>query len=193
MSTELDEDQGAPATASVGVSLRETIRHYQAGSTPAWTAIDFCRNIHLSFYDQVKSADQKASYVFTFLTILFVFTRDPRNMVATVAEGPVLSLKWALSVLFILSAAFALTCAALVVLPRAKAGTSALYWGAWAYDEDREHKVAAHLKDEDIIAEYLGDAKNLARLCAAKYRYVNLAFRGAAVTIACQLILVMLR
>jgi hypothetical protein len=190
MSIEQDKDEAA--RPDHGALLLETVRQHQTGSTPAWTAIDFARNIHLTFYDQVKTADQKAGYVFTFLTILFVFTKDPRNILTVVADSPGLSLKWAISALFVLSAAFSLICAALVVLPRAKAGSSSMYWGAWAYDDNRDRTVAANLRDDYIIAEYLGDAKNLARLCRAKYRYVNLAFRSAAVTIACHLLLVMI-
>src|ERR1700752_2991215 len=91
------------ARPGINPSLRETIRPHQAGSAPAWTAIDFARNIHLTFYYQVKAADQKAGYVFTFLTILFVFTRDPRNIVLNVAQGPTFSAKWFISSLFILS------------------------------------------------------------------------------------------
>ena len=188
-------EQAASDRARPGInpSLRATIRQHRVGSAPAWTAIDFARNIHLTFYDQVKAADQKAGYVFTFLTILFVFTRDPRNIVLNVAQGPTFSARWFISSLFILSAAFSLICAALVVPAAGQGGhVVALYWGAWAFDDEKDRKVAAHLNDDDIIAEYLADSRNLARLCRAKYTFVNLAFRAAALTIGCHLLLLMM-
>ena len=43
-----------------------------------------------------------------------------------------------------------------------------------------------------MMAEYLKDLENLAYLCAAKYRFVRLAFRGTAATILCYFLIVLL-
>ena len=160
-------------------------------SAPSWTAVDFVRTINQTFYDQVKTADQKAGYVFTFLTILFVFTKNPRGILLGVTQSPVLSARWIVSMLFIAAACFSLGCAALVILPRAKQGGSSLYWGAWAFPGSKQHDISMQLSDDFIIAEYRANIQNLAHICRAKYKFVNLAFRGAAMTNVCHLWLLM--
>ena len=152
----------------------------------SWTTIEYVRTINQTFYDQVKTADQKAGYVFTFLTILFVYTKDPRNTIVWASE-PTMSIKWFMSVLFVLCAGFSIACAALVILPRSKSGGSALYWGAWGRPDSPDHNISADLTDEYIIGEYLRNVKNLAHICRIKFKYVGLAFRGTAATIACHI------
>src|SRR5262245_14740045 len=50
-------------------------REWEA-SMASWTEIEYLRTMNQLFYDQVKTADQKAGYICTFLTILFAWSKD---------------------------------------------------------------------------------------------------------------------
>jgi hypothetical protein len=103
-----------------------------------------------------------------------------------------LSLAWILSVLFAVSAFFAIVCTALVILPRSKAGGASLYWGAWTDPDAIGQRFAAEIPDEFIKSEYLQNVKNLAHICQIKYHYVGLAFRAAALAILCYILIMLM-
>src|SRR3954466_6570329 len=107
------------------------------------------------------------------------------------ATPPTFSAAWILSVLFAVTALFAIACTALVIMPRSKGGVSALYWGAWSTPEPSQ-KLAGSLSDEVVMAEYLSNIGNLAAICQIKFAYVALAFRGAAAAIVCNILLALL-
>lgn len=157
-----------------------------------WTEIEYLRTLNQTFYDQVKTADQKAGYICTFLTILFAYSKDQGNILLFLNRPPSLSVAWALSLVFAASAFFSIACTALVILPRAKSGGASLYWGAWVKQGVHEEKLSGEIADEYIKSEYLTNIKNLAQICQAKYKFVNMAFRGAAATIVCYLGIVLL-
>jgi hypothetical protein len=158
----------------------------------SWTEIEYLRTMNQTFYDQVKTADTKAGYICTFLTILFAYSRDHGNVFLFLAEPPSLSLAWVLSLLFAVTACFSIVCTALVVLPRTKSGGSTLYWGSWLDPHAHQDRLSGEIADEFIKSEYLTNVKNLAYICQAKYKFVGLAFRGAAATIVCYITIVLL-
>ena len=175
-------------------------RALQERSAPAvdqwrlYRAFDLLRALHQNFYDQVKTADQKAGLICTFLTILFAWSREQGNVLLFLTSPPSWSPAWILSVVFAGTAAFSIACTALVILPRVtKIDTSAMYWGSWINGGIRMEQLVAEDLDEFIRTEYLKDIKNLARICRAKYRFVRLAFRGTAVTLLFYLSLLILR
>lgn len=135
------------------------------------------------FADQIKTADQKAAYIFTFLLALLVWSSETRRAFSwtEVLDAPpavaVVSLLLAVSVLA------SLVSAILVVLPRSRPGRSLFFWGAWPGAGDR--LVAARgAKDVDFLfAEYLQNTNTLATICRAKYRMVGLAFRALLVSV----------
>ena len=158
----------------------------------SYTEIEYMRVMNQTFYDQVKTADQKAGFICTFLTILFAYSKDHGQILLFLTTPPSLSLLWLLSLGFVFTACFAIACTALVILPRAKAGGSTLYWGSWTDPGSHEQKLSSGVPDEFIISEYLTNIKNLAHICQVKYKYVGLAFRGAGLAIACYLSIVLL-
>jgi Pycsar effector protein len=171
--------------AAIGGRAREALM-------ASYTEIEYMRVLNQTFYDQVKTADQKAGYICTFLTILFAYSKD-RGQLLIFLNGPAsFSTTWFLSLGFVLAACFAIVCTALVVVPRSKAGGSTLYWGAWVDGAAIEQKLSSGLPDEFIISEYLTNIRNLAAICQIKYKYVGLAFRGAAIAIVCYLMIVMI-
>jgi hypothetical protein len=157
-----------------------------------WTEIEYLRTLNQTFYDQVKTADQKAGYICTFLTILFAYSKDHGNILLFLTKPPSLSIPWILSLVFAATAFFSIACTALVILPRVKAGGTSLYWGSWMRPGANEYKLSGTIADDYIMSEYLTNAKNLAHICWVKYRFVNMAFRGAAATIVCYLGIVLL-
>jgi hypothetical protein len=79
-----------------------------------------------------------------------------------------------------------------VILPRTRSGGSTLFWGAWSDPQVNGERLSGEISDDFIKAEYLRNIKNLAHICQAKYKFVSLAFRGAAATILCYVSIVLL-
>jgi hypothetical protein len=157
-----------------------------------WVEIEFLRTMNQTFYDQVKTADQKAGYICTFLTILFAYSKDQGNVLLFLNNSPSWSVAWLLSLVFAATACFSIACTVLVILPRTRPGGSSLFWGAWTDPHSRGAKLTGDIPDEFIKSEYVNNIQNLAFICQAKYRFVGLAFRGAAATILCYISLVLL-
>jgi hypothetical protein len=157
-----------------------------------YRAFDLLRALHQHFYDQVKTADQKAGVILTLLTILFAYSKE-HGKILLFLNGPSLSSPaWILSLVFAAAACFSIVCTGLVFLPRIKTGTSAMFWGSWISGGIKTEQLMGPDLDEFIMSEYLKDLRNLALICQAKYRFVRLAFRGTAATILCFLAIVLL-
>jgi len=157
-----------------------------------YRAFDLLRALHQHFYDQVKTADQKAGVILTLLTVLFAYSREHGKILLFLDAPYSLSLGWILSLVFAAAACFSIVCTGLVLLPRIKTGTSAMFWGSWISGGIKTEQLTGPGLDEFIMSEYLKDLKNLALICQAKYRFVRLAFRGTAATILCFLAIVLL-
>jgi hypothetical protein len=157
-----------------------------------YRAFDLLRAQHQTLYDQVKTADQKAGYICTFLTILLAVSKGQGNVLVFLNTPPSWSLIWILSLAFAAAAAFSVICTALVVLPRVTATATSFYWGYWTNGEGlKMERLLQDDLDEFVMSEYLRDIQNLARIAQAKYRYVTRAFRGTAVTILCYFAIVL--
>lgn len=143
------------------------------------------------FGDQIKTADQKAAYIFTFILALVVWSAETRrsfSMDHLASAGLVNVLA---SLVLMVAVGFALVCAICVVLPRSRPGTSILFWGAWP-DAAQTLEDARRSGDTDFLYEdYLQNTTTLAAICKAKYRLVALAFRAMFVVVASYLVLLM--
>src|SRR3546814_19115707 len=85
-------------------------------SSPAYT--DYLKTINQTLYDQIKTADQKAAYIFTFLIALLVWSTEVRKVFLWMDTTEWFTPVWALSILLVTSLTFAIVCASLVLLPR---------------------------------------------------------------------------
>jgi hypothetical protein len=157
-----------------------------------YRAFDLLRALHQHFNDQIKTADQKAGFILTLLTVLFAYSKD-QGKILLFLDGPSSSSPaWILSLVFAAAACFSIVCTGLVFLPRIKTGTSAMFWGSWISGGIKAEQLTGPDLDDLIMSEYLKDLKNLALICQAKYLFVGLAFRGTAATILCFLAIVLL-
>ncbi len=139
---------------------------------------DYLKMINAQFSDQIRLADQKAAYVFTFLLALLIWSSEARKIflwerMLSRDVAPAL-----LSLALLVSLVVALLSAALVVLPRVKPGGSALYWGAWPAAGER-FRMSQAAGDADFVArELMTNAEILATICKRKYRLVGIAIRA---------------
>ena len=158
-------------------------------------AFDFLRGLHQTFSDQVKTADQKAGYVCTFLTILFAYSKEQGHVLLFLNNPPSWSFGWILSLVFAAVASFSIVCTLLVFLPRSGSGgaPSFFFWGTWAKDSFDLERLTRPDLDEFVLSQYLRDVQNLSQICQAKYKFVNRAFRGTAATILCFVVLMLIR
>jgi Family of unknown function (DUF5706) len=148
------------------------------------TIIDFVKTIHQTFHDQLKTADQKAAYVFTFLVAILIFwSADIKKGFAGVALSDLISLRWILTFCFAGALCFTIACAALVILPRGRPSKVALFWGAWPAAADKLRNVPEFMSSHFVVDEYIENIHHLAAICQHKYRYVGLAYRGLSATI----------
>lgn len=139
---------------------------------------DHLKKINDIFYDQIKIADQKAAYIFTFMIAIIITSTDGRAAFQwqryVNAEFPLVIF----SAFMAFATVFSLISAIIVVLPRRVGRSTSLFWGGW--DVNRANLLAASKRDDMdfLINEYLGNIDNLSLIAKAKYRFVSLAFRG---------------
>jgi hypothetical protein len=158
-----------------------------AGTPPSYvdsTTIDFLKTIHQTFHDQLKTADQKAAYIFTFLVAILIFwSADIKKGFGGLALSDLISLHWFLTFCFAGALCFTIACAALVILPRARPSEVALFWGAWPGAGDKVRNIPEFMASHFVVNAYIENADNLAAICRHKYRYVGFAYRGLSATI----------
>ncbi len=141
------------------------------------------------FQDQIKTADQKAAYIFTFLLALLVWSAETKSAfkLTHILGGP-----WYLgltTVVLGVSAVTSFACAVGVVLPRRRPGRSIMYWGAWPTAGERICEARQESQGEGgdtdfLFTEYLQNTATLANICDAKYRMVQYAFFALLIAIA---------
>lgn len=150
---------------------------------------DHLRKVNDVFYDQIRIADQKAAYIFTFMLAFMISSADGRSAFnfRTYAEGdPVLIL---ISATLAVSVVFCISAAILAVLPRVRAESTSLFWGNWR-TQRVTFEEAFHADDaEYLFQQYLTNIDNLAYIARSKYRFVGLAFRGLFVALGAYLAL----
>jgi hypothetical protein len=145
--------------------------------------LDHLKKINDIFYDQIRIADQKAAYIFTFMLAFLVSSAEGRGVfkVERYQSGePVLI---GLSAVLAIAVVVSLASAILVVLPRHRTESTSLYWGGWPVN--RQKFVAAHdsIDQAYLFDQYLGNVDNLSAINRAKYRFVGFAFRGLLVAV----------
>ncbi len=93
---------------------------------------DHIRKINDVFADQIKTSDQKAAYIFTFMFAFLVTSQEGRSVFAwqRYAEGSTVTMVF--SAMLALASIFSIVSAILVVLPRKSATSTTLFWGAWS-------------------------------------------------------------
>jgi hypothetical protein len=157
-----------------------------AGADPFW---DHLKKVNDVFYDQIKTADQKAAYLFTFMVAFLLASAEGRDIfslaayrTATLAEGLVRA-ALAAAVMFTLFSALG------VVLPRRLAGGTSLFWGAWP-EQGLRLMAARRARDTDFLfQEYAGNVQNLATIARRKFMLVGMAFRGLMIWLGCYIVL----
>ncbi len=94
--------------------------------------IDYLKTINQTFHEQIKSADQKAAYIFTFLIALVAWSPEMRAVFTWTRTVPFPSVQWGLCLALVVALAGGLVCVALVLLPRKRNGGVCLYWARLA-------------------------------------------------------------
>ena len=130
------------------------------------------------FADQIKTADQKAAYVFTFLLAMLVWSTETRRAFSAAHLAEARPLALAISLVLCLSILTALGAAILVVMPRTGSGRSLFYWGAWPEAGERLRAARDAKNDTFLFDEYLQNTRTLATIASSKYRTVALALRA---------------
>lgn len=164
----------------------ESLPEQTAASDPYW---EHLKKVNDVFYDQIKTADQKAAYLFTFMVAFLLASAEGRDIfsLALYRDAPpqqaFITGVMALAVLLTLFSALG------VVLPRKLARGTSLFWGAWP-DQGQRLLSARQAGDTGFLFdEYARNVENLATLARRKFRLVGLAFRGLMVWLACYVIL----
>jgi hypothetical protein len=145
--------------------------------------LDHLNKINDTFYDQIRIADQKAAYIFTFMVAFLVTSAEGRAVFAPARYQSGMLPQMVLSALLAAAVVVSLVCAILVVLPRNRSGGSSLYWNGWA--QNREKFLGALERDEPswLFDEYLANVDALSAISRTKYRFVAGAFRALLVTV----------
>jgi hypothetical protein len=143
------------------------------------TVIDYVKTIHQTFHDQLKTADQKVAYVFTFLIGILVFwSTGFKKGFAMAALSDLISLRWFLTFCFVGALCYTIACIGLVIRPRVRSSRVALFWGTWPAAADAVRNMPEFMTSHVVFDEYIENIHNLAAICQHKFRYVGLAYRG---------------
>jgi len=145
--------------------------------------LDHLKKVNDVFYDQIKIADQKAAYLFTFMLAFLVTSADGRSVFSL---DRYLADPWAPAIVSAVMAVAVMTTlisAIMVVLPRNASNGTSLYWGSWP--ANRAGFIEANLSGdpEYLTREYLGNVDNLSAIARGKFVFVNVAFRGLLVAV----------
>lgn len=163
------------AAASVGKSIEQVVEksHY----------LDHLKKVNDVFYDQIKIADQKAAYLFTFMLAFLVTSADGRSVFSLhryLADPWVPAIVSAVMAIAVMTT---LISAIMVVLPRSAANGTSLYWGSWPAKR-ADFIEADRIGDPEFLTrEYLGNVDNLSAIARGKFLFVNVAFRGLLVAV----------
>lgn len=136
------------------------------------------------FADQIKTADQKAAYIFTFVLALVVWSAETRRSFSLEHLSAAGFVQLIASFTLMGSILCAVISAICVVLPRSRPGSSVLFWGAWPQAGERLCEARKSDDPSFVFDDYLQNTRTLADICQAKYRLVRFAFRSMLVVVA---------
>lgn len=157
-----------------------------AGSDPFW---DHLKKVNDVFYDQIKTADQKAAYLFTFMVAFLLASAEGRDIFSLAAYRDATPPEAAVRAAMAAAVMFTLFSALAVVLPRRVAGGTSLFWGAWPAQGQRLMAARRERDTDFLFQEYAGNVRNLATIARRKFLLVGLAFRGLMVWLTCYILL----
>ncbi|MCV3242583.1 Pycsar system effector family protein [Mesorhizobium sp. ZC-5] len=140
--------------------------------------LDHLKKINDVFYDQIRIADQKAAYIFTFMIAFLISSAEGRQVFRLDRYQSGEPVAIVLSALVGIAVIVALVSAILVVLPRHVTSSTSLYWGGWAANRTAFMKARESGSADYLFDEYLTNVDTLAAINRSKYRYVGMAFRG---------------
>jgi len=153
--------------------------------------VDHLKKINDTFYDQIKIADQKAAYIFTFMLAFLITSSEGRAAFKwqryVDAEFPLVMFSGGMA----LAASCALVAAILVVLPRRGVGSTSLFWGGWEAHRAEVIEAGCRNDPDFIFREYLANIDSLSLIARIKYRYVTTAFRSLVVMVLGYLLLLL--
>lgn len=155
---------------------------------PAKDYVEHLKKINDVFYDQIKIADQKAAYIFTFMLAFLITSADGRAAFRLDGYGGSNLLFSAVSIVLALAASVSILAAIIVVLPRRRTSMTTLFWGGW--DRCRADFMAASSRADPayVYGEYLSNIDNLSLIAKAKYRCVSIAFHALMVMVVAYLL-----
>jgi hypothetical protein len=174
------EAPGAPREVVSPMMPSDGVSPYSYVDT---TVIDYVKTIHQTFHDQLKTADQKVAYVFTFLVAILVFWSSTFKMGAMTGLSDLISLRWFLTFCFGCALCYTIACVTLVIRPRVRPSRVALFWGTWPAAADSVRNIPEFKASHFVFDEYIENIDNLAAICQHKFRYVGLAYRGLSAMI----------
>ncbi|WP_353643558.1 Pycsar system effector family protein [Mesorhizobium sp. WSM2239] len=153
--------------------------------------VEHLKKINDVFYDQIKIADQKAAYIFTFMLAFLITSSEGRASFKwqryVDAEFPLVIFSGGMA----LAASCALVAAILVVLPRRGVGSTSLFWGGWAAHRAEVIEAGSRNDPDFIFREYLANIDSLSLIARVKYRYVTIAFRSLIFMVLAYLLLLL--
>lgn len=178
-----EEPSDAPGPDAPGA---EDLPEPPAGADPFW---DHLKKINDVFYDQIKTADQKAAYLFTFMVAFLLASAEGRDIFSIASYRSATLPQIVIGAVMAAAVLFTLFSALAVVLPRRLAGGTSLFWGAWP---EQGRRLLAARREGDasfLFDEYAGNVRSLAIIAQRKFRLVGMAFRGLMAWLACYILL----
>jgi len=147
------------------------------------------RKLNDVYYDQIKIADQKAAYIFTFVLAFLVSSSEVRKVFALENYASLDLITTLFSSALALACTISIVCALLVVAPRRVAISTSLFWGTWPRHRPLLESAALRGDMQYLLKEYLNNADVLSLISRRKYMFVGMAFRSLIATVICYVLL----
>lgn len=141
------------------------------------------KKVNDTFYDQIKAADQKAAYIFTFLIAFMISSAEGRNVFRFSQYMDENIVKVIASALLAIALVASMLTAIMAVLPRVRTTATSLFWGTWHLNIEKVRAAHDRMDQDYLFNEYLENATNLSLIARSKYRFVGYAFRALALAI----------
>lgn len=145
--------------------------------------INHIRKINDVFYDQIKIADQKAAYIFTFMLAFLLSSAEGRGVFNWVRYTQGTWIEASFSAVLAAASVFSILFAIRVVLPRHIDKSTSLFWGTWQNQRGLFEAAAQKSDVSYLFNQYLDNADVLALIARQKYKCVSFAFRGLVFTV----------
>ena len=189
-STPPESIEGAPSTE---ITARGDQQRASQGADSA--SLHFARDVHAYLQDQIRLADQKATFFFAGGTALLAFLYNSEVLMYLKASPMEWNLVDIVGLVATISMIVSVFAAMIVVVPRTSGSRRGfIFWGAIPefHSAEKYANESSSLSDRQVTQEFAMHSFELANVCLQKYKWLRISVISGLIGVASSLILLLL-